>query len=92
MTPLVNLYAVFFLVGGALVSSWRFVKTRADSAKALGNALIAAGALLPAIGGGLAKSGTVEALYVAELFGLLLIWAGYACCSRPVTSAIGSGF
>lgn len=81
-TPLINLYAVFFLVGGALVSAWRFAKTRENSGRAQGNALIAGGALLPAIGGALAKAGTVEALYVAELIGLLAIWAGYARCTR----------
>ncbi len=83
LTPVINVYAACFLVGGALVSAWRFAKTREDSARALGNALIAVGAILPAIGGGLAKSGAVEALYVAELFGLLLIWAGYAYCVQP---------
>ena len=30
----------------------------------------------------MAKAGTVEALYVAELAGLLLIWAGYEFCIR----------
>ncbi len=83
LTPVINVYAACFLVGGALVSAWRFAKMREDSAKALGHALIAVGALLPAIVGGLAKSGAIEALYVAELFGLLLIWAGYACCVQP---------
>ncbi len=81
-TPLINLYAVFFLVGGAVVSAWRFAQTKEDSGKALGNALIAGGALLPAIGGAMAKAGTIEALYVAELLGLSLIWAGYVCCTR----------
>ncbi len=72
LTPLVNGYAVLFLVGGAVLSAWRY-----SGARALGNALIAVGAILPGIGGGLAKAGIVEALYVGELVGLLLIWAGY---------------
>lgn len=86
MTPLINVYAVLFLVGGAALSTWRFSRTREGSARALGNALIALGALLPAIGGSLAKTGRVEALYVAELVGLLLIWAGYAACTRSPAS------
>lgn len=82
LTPLLNVYAAGFLVGGAIVSARRFSKDRALSHLALGNALIAAGALLPAIGGSIAKTGRVEALYVAELVGLLLIWAGYRSCVR----------
>jgi len=83
LTPLINLYAAFFLIGGALLSAYRFSKKRATASRALGNTLIAAGALLPAIGGGLAKAGVVEALYIGEFVGLLLMWAGYACCVRP---------
>ena len=90
MTPLVNVYAAGFLVGGAIVSSWRFARTQEGSGRAVGNALIAIGALLPAFGGGMAKAGIVEALYVAELIGLLLIWAGYAWCVRSVASPIVS--
>jgi len=82
LTPLLNLYAVFFLVGGAALSAVRYARTRTHLGRAVGNTLIALGAILPAIGGGMAKAGTVEALYVAELIGLLLIWAGYVCCTR----------
>jgi hypothetical protein len=39
--------------------------------------LIAVGAILPGIGGSFARAGQVEVLYVTELIGLLLIWAGY---------------
>ena len=49
----------------------------------MGNGLIAFGAMLPAVGGGMAKAGVVEALYVGEFVGLLFIWAGYAACVRP---------
>ena len=69
-------------MGGALVSALRYAKTRTHLGRAVGNALIATGAILPAIGGTMAKAGNVEALYVAELVGLLLIWAGYVCCTR----------
>ena len=47
--------------------------------------LLVVGAILPAIGGTMAKAGTVEALYVAELLGLALIWIGYTFCVRPAT-------
>lgn len=81
-TPLLNVYAAGILVGGALWSSWRYFRDRNNRSRAVGNLLIAVGALLPAIGGGMAKAGTVEALYVAELLGLLLIGAGYVACVR----------
>lgn len=83
-TPIINLYAVTFLIGGAILSAVRYARTKATGNRAIGNALIAFGALLPGIGGGMAKGGIVEALYVGELVGLVFIWAGYAFCVRPV--------
>ncbi len=84
MTPLLNGYAAFFLVGGAIYSAFRFAAKTGAGNRALGNSLIAFGALLPGIGGGMAKAGMVEALYIAEFVGLLFIWAGYTACVRPV--------
>lgn len=81
MTPFINLYAVFFLIGGAIRSAWRHYKERGHLYRAYGNALIAAGAILPGIGGSMAKGGIVEALYVGECIGLILIWAGDRVCS-----------
>ena len=84
LTPFINTYAAFFLVGGAAVSAWRFRKAANAGHRAAGNALIAFGALLPAIGGTLARTGLVEALYVAEFFGLAFIWLGERTCAvRP---------
>lgn len=82
MTPLINSYAAIFLIGGAALSAWRFARRDASRARAIGNALIATGALLPGIGGGMAKAGVVEALYVGEFVGLVLIWLGYVACVR----------
>ncbi len=84
LTPFINLYAVVFLIGGALLSAARYARGRTadDRARAIGNSLIAFGAILPGIGGGMAKAGMVEALYVGELVGLVFIWAGYAVCVR----------
>lgn len=87
LTPLVNGYAALFLIGGAAWSAWRYARRRETRARAVGNALIAIGALLPGIGGGMAKAGVVEALYIGEFVGLLAIWAGYAACvlvTRPM--------
>ncbi len=76
-SPLVNLYAVVFPIGGAIWSAWRYWRRDGASSRVLGNVLIAVGAILPGIGGSFARAGTVEVLYVTELIGLLLIWAGY---------------
>jgi len=81
-TPLLNTYAAGMLVGGAAWSSIRYFRTGQERSMAIGNALIAVGAILPAIGGGAARAGAVEVLYVAEFFGLALIAAGYVTCLR----------
>lgn len=85
LTPVINLYAALFLVGGAAWSCVQFRGVPDQRPRVIGTALIALGGLLPGIGGGMAKAGMVEALYVAELVGLLLIWAGYQCCIRSAT-------
>jgi len=82
LTPFINLYAVFFLIGGAIMSAWRHYRYRGHLYRATGNGLIAVGAILPGIGGSLAKAGMVEALYVGECIGLMIIWAGDRVCSR----------
>lgn len=87
VSPFVNLYSVVFLVGGAAVSAlrWRHID---GQHRAIGNTLIAVGAILPGIGGSFTRFGHVEVLYVTELVGLLLIYAGYRRClgsSEPVT-------
>jgi hypothetical protein len=90
LTPFINTYAVFFLIGGAILSAWRHYRYSGHSYRAAGNALIALGALLPGIGGSFAKAGVVEALYVGECVGLIVIWLGDRVCAKeaaPSTSA-----
>jgi len=76
-SPFINLYAVIFLVGGAILSAVRYWKKSDSSERAIGNALIALGAILPGIGGMATRMGHTEVLYVMELVGLSLIWWGY---------------
>jgi len=84
VSPFLNLYAVVFLVGGAAWSAYRFRKAPALRHRYLGNILIACGAILPGIGGTFTRFGLVEALYVTELLGLILIFSGYrACVAAP---------
>jgi hypothetical protein len=89
ISPFINIYAVVFLVGGAMLSAWRFRREPALRDRYAGNILIACGALLPAIGGSFTRFGYVEVLYVTELCGLLLIHRGYKRClaaPRPVAA------
>jgi len=87
MTPFINLYAAFFLVGGAFLSAFRYMRQGIYPGRTTGNFLIAIGAILPGIGGTMAKAGMVEALYVGELIGIILIWAGYEFCVRERIAA-----
>lgn len=48
--------------------------------RAAGTIWIALGALLPGIGGSMAKGGIVEALYIGEFLGAILILVGYQLC------------
>ncbi|MCP3961079.1 MAG: hypothetical protein GY719_24805 [bacterium] len=91
MTPFVNLYAVAFLAGGAALSAWKFFRQPELRNRYLGNILIATGAILPAIGGTATRFGYVEVLYVTELAGLLLIFAGYRKCVAPSESVVLAG-
>jgi hypothetical protein len=76
-SPFINTYAAGFLIGGAIVSAWRFSHSRETRYRYIGNVLIAAGALLPGIGGTATRFGHTEVLYVTEFIGLALIYAGY---------------
>lgn len=80
MTPLINVYAFIFLVGGAVWSAWKYVKQK--NVRFTGNIYIGIGGLLPGIGGSFSKFGYTEVLYVTEFLGLLLIYAGYRVIRR----------
>lgn len=89
LSPVVNLYAVIFLIGGAIVSAVRYSRQRETQHRFFGNVLIAIGAILPGIGGTATRLGHVEVLYVTELIGLLLIWSGYRLNIRRSPVAAG---
>ena len=76
-SPFINLYAVIFLIGGAILSAVRYRRTADGRRRMWANVLIAAGAILPGIGGAATRAGYTEVLYVTELVGLLLMWRGY---------------
>lgn len=76
-SPFANTYAVIFLIGGAMFSARRWRKQGDAPNRVVGNALIAIGAILPGIGGSFRRVGYTEVLYVTELLGVSLIYAGY---------------
>jgi hypothetical protein len=82
-SPFINLYAAIFLIGGAVVSAWRFRKDPTARHRFVGNVFIAVGALLPGIGGTATRFGHTEVLYVMEFVGLILIWIGYRYNVQP---------
>lgn len=84
-SPFINMYAVVFLIGGAILSALRYSTNPATRHRVIANVLIAIGAILPGIGGTATRMGYTEVLYVTELVGLMLTWAGYRMSIRPVT-------
>ncbi len=76
-SPIINIYAFLFLVGGAVYSAIRYYKLGQREAPFRGNIYIAIGGLLPGIGGSFTRMGYVEMLFITELLGLLLIYVGY---------------
>lgn len=84
LTPFFNLYGTLTLVGGAIYSAWIFWRKRVLLNRAVGNVLIAAGAILPAFGGLFSRIGIGSLLYVFEFLGALLIFIGY---QRSITPA-----
>jgi hypothetical protein len=85
LTILLNLYGTLGLVGGALYSAYLFWRKRVLANRLVGNILIAAGALMPATAGTFVQAGLVDWLYISELLGAILMFAGFiqATVSKP---------
>lgn len=83
ISPFINLYALAFLMGGAILSAIRYARQTETRHRALANVFIAVGALLPGIGGTFTRLGHVEVLYVTELIGLACIAVGYRLSVGP---------
>ena len=83
-----NTYALIFLVGGAIWSAIQYAQKQGNGNRVLGNWLIAIGGLLPGIGGAFTRFGYVEVLFVTEIIGISLIWAGYRAMTQAVTESI----
>jgi len=84
LTPIFNSYGTLTLVGGAGYSAWLFWRKRVLLHRTIGNILIAVGAILPAFGGTFSRMGLANALYLGELLGAVLIFAGYLRATTPM--------
>jgi hypothetical protein len=77
LTVLLNIYGTVTLVGGALYSSYIFWRKRVLADRMVGNILIAAGAMMPAMGGTFSRAGLPDWLYLSEFLGAILMFAGF---------------
>jgi hypothetical protein len=84
LTPFFNLYGTVTLVGGAAWSAWIFWRKRILLHRTIGNILIAVGAIAPAFGGTFSRFGLPSALYIGELLGALLLFAGFIRATTPL--------
>jgi hypothetical protein len=87
LTIILNIYGTLTLVGGALYSAFLFWRKQILLNRMLGNVLIAAGALSPALAGSLLKAGIVDMLYISEFVGAVVMFAGFmlATSGKEVT-------
>jgi hypothetical protein len=86
LTPIFNLYGTVTLVGGAVYSAFLFWRKRVLLHRVIGNILIAAGALAPAFGGAFSRFGIPGALYIGELVGAVVLFAGFIRATTPMKS------
>lgn len=77
LTIILNIYGTLTLVGGALFSAYLFWRKEILSNRMFGSILIAVGALSPALGGSFLKAGLFDFLYLSELVGIILMFAGF---------------
>ena len=81
-------YGTLALVGGALYSAYVFWRKRIMPQRVLGNVLVAAGALSPAMGGVLVANHLGDYLFISELLGAIVMFIGFrlATAPRPVAA------
>ena len=83
LTIFLNLYGTLTLVGGAIYSAFLFWRKKVLINRLIGNILIAAGALMPALGGSLLKAGMADWLYLSEFLGAVLMYLGFVQATVP---------
>jgi len=77
LTIFLNIYGTLTLIGGAIYSAIIFWRKRVLLNRMIGNVLIAAGALAPAMAGSFVNFGLPDLLYLSELIGVVLMYIGF---------------
>ncbi len=77
MSMLLTIPATFVLLGAAVLSIFRFLRKKEFAYRVWANVLIAAGTLVIASGGGMAKAGNTTMFYLAEMVAAVLFFAGF---------------
>jgi hypothetical protein len=92
LTILLNVYGTIGLVGGAIYSAFIFWRKHVLADRMVGNILIAAGALMPAMAGSFIRAGLADWLYLSEFVGVVLMYAGFvkATSYRPASEPKGT--
>ena len=89
LTILLNIYGTLTLVGGAIYSAVIFFRKHVLVNRMIGNVLIAAGALAPAMAGSFVNMGLADLLYLSELIGVILMYIGFIqATTAPVRESI----
>jgi hypothetical protein len=88
LTIILNIFGTLAVVGGAIYSAYLFWRKQVLLNRVIGNVLIAAGALAPAMAGSFVKTGLVDMLYISELIGAVLMFLGFLLAtSRSAVAA-----
>ncbi|MGI8552053.1 MAG: hypothetical protein ACR2PL_14900, partial [Dehalococcoidia bacterium] len=77
MVAVLNIAGTVSVVGGALWSAWLFWRRRTQLHRVASSVLIAAGGLVVASSGSLARLGRPEYLFLGEFLGIALIFLGF---------------
>jgi len=88
LTIILNIFGTLGMVGGAIYSAYLFWRKQVMLNRVLGNVLIAAGALSPAMAGSFVKAGLVDILYVSELIGAVLMFLGFLLATTRESVAV----
>jgi hypothetical protein len=81
-SAVMNVWGTLALVGGAIYSAILFRRKQIMRNRMIGNWFIAAGGLLPALGGTLILLGDPSFKYVGEMLGAILIFIGYLMATQ----------
>ncbi|MHB1004910.1 MAG: hypothetical protein ACYC3S_04615 [Chloroflexota bacterium] len=77
LTPIFNVFGAGALVLGAAYSAWVFWRKGIMGHRVLSNVLIAVGAFIPSMTGALSRFGLTGTLFLGELLGVVVIFAGF---------------